>query len=947
MLDPKSVSSTDETLGPTRVSGLPTEHGDHGATRLRSISGPGDTPDIARGSALGRYLIVDRLGAGGMGVVYRAFDPDLDRSVALKLVGVGWNAGSQSDQERSRLLREAQAMARLSHPNVIPVFDVGILDDAVFVAMELVDGVTLRQWLQTHVRTWEQVLEVFIDAGRGLVAAHAAQLIHRDFKPDNVMVGEDGRVRVLDFGLARATGVEPASNTEVSDLRRSEVDSLEQSMTAAGAVMGTPAYMAPEQHLGMATEAASDQFAFCVALFEALFGARPFKGDTLATLSLSVLQGTITMPAGRKNRAPNWVLAAIQRGLSVDPKSRFPSMQALLDALSHDPARARRRLWMGLGAVAVLGAGTALGATLGGSEPAPTSSAPTLCTGAADAMAEVWSPARRDTIGNAFASSGVSFADEAWSVTAPALDQMAEAWIEEHTAACRATRITAEQSVAVLDLRMACLDRQRGRLDALATALSKPSIEDIGRAFDAARGLPKPSSCGDLDALQQITPPPSDPGRRDRLAELRREFDEIQTHVLLGHLEDARTRLQPLLEPIETFDHPPLTSHVLDVYANLLEDTGDIKESRRTRERAYVAATASGDAREAAFVAQGVAFIAGSRLSDTDAGLHWVELSRASLRRLGGDPRLAAIIDSTEGAVYTAAGRYDEALVSHARAREYWENNDPNAPDLAGVLGDIGSVYTSLGRIDEAIEIHRRAIVLREKTYGEHHPQVANAVRELGSALSQAHKYDEALEQLERALEIGRASRGEDNHFIATVYDDLGRIHRKQEKLDKAIEHHRKALKIWEKVLGTPNPDLAISILNVGYTLNAAGRFEDALNEFLRALKMFEATVGPQHPYIVYASNSVASAYVDLNRYAEAVPIAENVLTLDVKVDPTLLAETKFMLTHALWADGKAPPAARKRARQMAQEALDAYRTQPERWGEYIEKIEKWQAEHG
>ncbi|MEM7157948.1 MAG: serine/threonine-protein kinase [Myxococcota bacterium] len=941
------MSSTEETLGPTRLSGLPTERANHGSTRGQSLSGGGEAPQIERGSALGRYLVVDRLGAGGMGVVYRAFDPDLDRSVALKLVGVGWNAGSESDQERSRLLREAQAMARLSHPNVIPVFDVGILDDAVFVAMELVDGVTLRQWQKAEERGWEQTLSVFIEAGRGLVAAHEAQLIHRDFKPDNVMIGRDSRVRVLDFGLARATGNEPSSTAELEDLRRSaEVDSLERSMTAAGAVMGTPAYMAPEQHLGMAAEAASDQFAFCVALFEALFGARPFTGDTMATLSLSVLQGTITMPAGRKSRAPGWVLAALQRGLAVDPKSRFPSMQALLDALSHDPARSRRRVWMGLGAVAVLGVGTALGATLG-NEPEPTPPAPTLCTGAADAMAEVWSPARRDGIGQAFASSGVAFAEEAWSVTAPALDRMAETWIEEHTAACRATRVTAEQSVAVLDLRMACLDRQRDRLGSLATALETPSVDDIGRAFDAVRSLPDPAACGDLDALQQVTPPPSDPGRKNRLAQLRHEFDEVQTQLSLGHLEDARARLEPLLEPIETFDYPPLSSVVLDTYGILLEETADIKESRRVRQRAYVAATASGDAREAAFIAHGLAFAVGSRMSETDEGLHWVELGRGSVRRLGGDPRLSAMMDSDEGSIYTAAGRYEEALVAHERARQYWEQADPDAPELAGVLGDIGAVYVSLGRIDEAKAIHSRAIELREAAYGEHHPQVANAVRELGSALSQAHDYDAAQAQLERALEIGRASRGEDNHFVATVLDDLGRILRKKDQLEQAIEHHRKALQIWEAVLGDPHPDLAISILNIGYTLNAAGRFADALAEFERALKMFEATVGPEHPYIVYASNSVASAYVDLNRYAEAAPHIERVLKLDVKVDPTLIAESKFILTHALWAEGNAPAAARSRARRMAEEALAAYRGQPERWAGHIEKIEKWLAEHG
>ncbi|MEX1366275.1 MAG: tetratricopeptide repeat protein [Nannocystaceae bacterium] len=924
--------------------------GDEDHDRTQADTGGDAAARLERGRALGRYIVVAPLGAGAMGVVYRAFDPDLDRSVALKLVG-GLREGSEGDDERARLLREAQAMARLSHPNVIPVFDVGVMDDAVFVAMELVDGVTLRAWLKERSRSVEEILAVFLDAGRGLAAAHAAGLVHRDFKPDNVMVGHDGRVRVLDFGLARSTGGEPTRSAEVDALRTSSPSavrsSLEHSMTAAGAVLGTPAYMAPEQHLGAAATAASDQFAFCVALFEALYGARPFAGDTMALLSLSVLQGKITMPPGARGRAPGWVLAAVQRGLAVDDAARFGSMHALLQALSRDPARRRRRVLGAAGLVGVLGLGTGIGLAVG-SDDAAGEGRPVLCTGASAALAPVWSPERRAAIDEAFGATGLAYAPDAWALAAARIDELGEAWVAEHTAACRATRITGEQSTELLDLRMACLDRQAQRLDAMLTELGAADAETVGRAFDAARSLPDPARCGDLQALRSFMPEPQSPAEREELAALRHALDQVISRQALGHLAQAREELLPLLPRIDALDFPPLQAEALDRAADLQADTGDLQAARRTREQAYAAAVAAGDPRVEAVIARGLAFMVGNELSQPEEGLRWAALARASLRQLGGDERLEARVSSAEGAIHVAAGRYAEALRAHAQARAFFESQPPG-PDLAAVLDDIGAVYVVQGEPARAVELHREALRLKVQTYGEHHPQVAASARELGSALSHVERYDEALQSFERVLAIHRATRGERNRSVAVTLDDIGRVLRRQDELDEAIDHHRRALEIWEQVLGDPHPDLAISVLNVGYTLSAAERFEDALAQFLRALRMFEATVGGEHPYIVYASNSVASSLIDLGRYDEARPHLERVLALQgLELDPTMLAETRFMLTHALWGegDGSATPAERARARALAREALDGYRTQAERWGPQIDAIEAWLGEH-
>jgi len=322
--------------------------GDHGGASMS------DGPTLVRGAGdipirVGRYVLVRALGQGGMGMVFAAHDPELDRSVAVKLL-----RGDMRDEEsrhslERRLRREARAMAKLSHPNVVTVYDVGVHDDIVFVAMELVDGVTLATWLETP-RDLVAVLDAFRAAGHGLAAAHASAIVHRDFKPANVLVGSDGRVRVTDFGIAK--------------LRRSTTTLSgggTVALTAPNAAVGTPYYMAPEQFVGDPVGARADQFSFCVALHAALHGVLPFAGTTLDEIAQAVLAQQF-VPLPRSDRVPARIHAAIVRGLAASPDARFPTMQALLAELQLDPLRPRRRLAIG---AAILGtAGLVLAAVL-------------------------------------------------------------------------------------------------------------------------------------------------------------------------------------------------------------------------------------------------------------------------------------------------------------------------------------------------------------------------------------------------------------------------------------------------------------------------------------------------------------------------------------------------------------------------------------------------------
>ncbi|WP_224240486.1 protein kinase domain-containing protein [Hyalangium gracile] len=299
---------------------------------------PREEPPLRPGAVLGRYVISRVLGVGGMGVVYAAEDPRLGRKVALKLLR---STLADAGERQARLLREAQAMASLSHPNVLPVFDLGTEGGQVFLAMELVEGPTLAGWLRDRQRPWRQVLGLFLEAGRGLAAAHRAGLVHRDFKPANVLVGADGRPRVTDFGLVRMEAAEePAGMLALAA-------GAEPSLTRAGAVPGTPAYMSPEQLAGRPVDARGDQFSFCVALYEALYGLRPFAADAPAEH-----RWTLRRPE-RGPRLPRAVKAALARGLALEPGERFASMDALLEALSRAPAPRGR--WWALGLAVGLG----------------------------------------------------------------------------------------------------------------------------------------------------------------------------------------------------------------------------------------------------------------------------------------------------------------------------------------------------------------------------------------------------------------------------------------------------------------------------------------------------------------------------------------------------------------------------------------------------------------
>lgn len=587
------------------------------AEALHAASGgAAAAPPITRGALLGRYVVLGALGAGGFGTVYEAFDPELERSVALKLLH-GEAHASTPVQERLR--REARALARLAHPNVVPVYDLGELDGRVYLAIELVRGQSLRAWLATP-RSAREVLDVYAMAGRGLAAAHAAGVVHRDVKPENILLGDDGRVRVTDFGLAHPTGDAAGGGTDGTG-------------TVTRGHLGTPAYMSPEQLAQRPADARSDQFSFCVAVYEALFGQRPFAGDTIAEREASLS----TPPAFPAGLTPSLrVRRALRRGLSIDPSARFPSMEALLAQLR--PPRPWLRA--GLAAALVLAATAALGGRW---------LARPACDGAAPAMARSWSPARREALRTALTKPGMPWTGLAARAAVDSLDEWTAAWVAMHTDACVASTVRGEQSAALLDKRMACLDRLRAELDAV---VARVTASQDPEAAPEQLALPSVARCGQLDALESLAALPTEPAARARVDAAGQALSRFAVAVRA----DARNEAAALAPRVKA---EALSCGYAPLEAEAAYWLGRQDGEAPMLDRALASALASGADLVAAQAALERARWTANDSPETAHG--WLAVARGLATRHAASPELQASVLATEGLVLRARGAYREA----------------------------------------------------------------------------------------------------------------------------------------------------------------------------------------------------------------------------------------------------------------------------------------------
>jgi eukaryotic-like serine/threonine-protein kinase len=722
---------------------------------------PGQTHQ--RGKLLGRYVVLSLLGSGGMGEVYTAFDPALDRRVALKVIKPFADDKSVTSA-RGLLLAEAQALAKVAHPHVITVYDVGTFDDDVYLAMEYVEGTTLAGWLDTS-HSWTEIVDMFVAAGRGLEAAHRAGLVHRDFKPHNVLIGKDDRVRVIDFGIALAN----------------------KARATPGEIVGTPAFMAPEQFEAGDVGPAADQFAFCVALYQALWHQHAFAGDSDADLRDNVLGGKITPPP--TSDVPTPVRDAIVRGLSRDPAARHPAMGALLDAIKPRPRR-RFLPYALAGGASAIAAATVLVLAL------PDQEASKPCAGFERDLAGTWDPARKRAVQD-------KVAPDAWPTVERFFDDYSSAWVQHKIGACRASSVTHEQTPAVLERRMSCLDTRRRELDA-AVAIVAGGGAPSGKVHEIASGLRSLASCDNLAALAPLPQAPA--------ASLRAVEDQLaRVHAkrLAGNYAEARQDASLVIAMAKELHWGAAIARAL-VQRGLAETVdGDPKAARETLFEAIRQGEEAGDVESQATAWVGLVSVEASGLRQPTEALRWAKHAEIALAKAGGDQEEQAQLLHNVASALRTLDRDEEALDHERRALALFEH--AFGPRHARVANQRGSVATSLrrvGQLDESIRENEAALALLIELVGDRHPYVASQLNNLGLAYDDADRLADARRVLEQALEIREAELGKTHASIANPLMNLVALERRAGNVDAAEALWQRAYDIRVATLGEGHPDV-------------------------------------------------------------------------------------------------------------------------------------------
>ncbi|WP_224245823.1 serine/threonine-protein kinase [Hyalangium gracile] len=782
--DPKSSSGTSAEQVPESLDDtLVARRGPDGQLPVVELKTPGSVPAIAATpewrSLASRYIVLDELGRGGMGTVRAAYDTRLDRRVALKLMRL--EQDERGSSLHVRMLREAQSMARLSHPNVVAVYDAGTLDDGtVFIAMELVEGQTLRQWCHGS-RPWREVLGMFLAAARGLSAAHAAGLVHRDFKPENVLVGKEGRPRVTDFGLARAAaprGVDPASVGQ-------QVNGPD---TDHGLLVGTPLYMAPEVLSGQPVDTRSDLFSFCVALYEALYQQPAFPGEGISERWEAQRQGRINPPP-ESSPVPAWVRAVVCRGLSADPLQRPASMQELIAALEADPEQKRRARLRVAGLVVGTGALVALAFTWGTRERVD-------CQQMERRLSGVWDAPLRQQLRKALLATGLSYAEGTAERVQAALDGYAGEWSRLRTEVCEAGRGSDEGQLELITLQVSCLERRRAQLGAVVKLLSADSNpEMVSQSLQAVGLLPPLEECANTQALTAAVPLPREPAARARAEALQAKVDRLESMWMAGKYQEGVVLGREVLPEVEALDHAPLRAQALYHLGRLNGAMGHFEQADALLRQALVQAARSKDDVLMARLWNMLIWNAEVRMSRPPDALSTETVLLETAVERSGDALARAESLHILGGMFYKVGRLEDALSRFQQAAVHMEKVlGPGHPFVAAMHNNMGVVLTELGRFEEARTSYERALLMTQKALGPEHPEMGNTLTGLGRALVRVGALDDAERHLLRGLTISEKALGNKHHQVAESLLGLAEVALARGRPGEALAPLRRAL---------------------------------------------------------------------------------------------------------------------------------------------------------
>ncbi len=713
----------------------------------------------------GRYELRGMLGRGGMGTVLEAHDTTLGRTIALKLLHA-----DMAEHHGQRLLREARALAKLAHPNVVHVHEAGQLDGRAFIAMELVRGETLREWQQRR-RTWRECVDAYVQAGRGLAAAHAAGLIHRDFKPSNCMIDEQGRVRVLDFGLVRELHV-PESAASRRYPPSAGDTMVAQTLTRTGAVLGTLVYMAPEQLCGKAVDATSDQFSFCASLYEALYGVRPFVGGSVGE-HLSVLMSGKLPPPPRGVHVPARVRRIVARGLALQPAERWPSMSALLRELG----RPIRPQWLVRGAL-VLAVGAPVVAW---SWHRSVVDALSTCREQRSQFEGTWGPDRRELVRTAIEGQGLSHAQHTWAEVDHRLDDYAERWGQRLEQTCEALVDDDQAAAAMLERRLTCLGHHWWAFDGTVAVLGEADEAITAHAVEMVSRLPSIDDCDDEQALvslrmQAITREVDSARRGERVW---RELARGRALASAGRHADASPVLEAAQAEAESFGMGTALAEALFERGRQLRAQGHAADAEPTLARAFETAAEHGhDGVAVLAAAELVALLGGveGRVADAKA---WEARARERIAGGHAGPRARAWLSSCVAELWARQGKLAQARAHHEKALEIVEQtyrDGPVHPDVATAHASLARILAREGRFDDAIHHYYHALVRREVVLGKEHPAVRATLVDMARVeLGRAHPAA-ARSLASRAVDLGSpGDQQADAHTVARAQLMLAR----------------------------------------------------------------------------------------------------------------------------------------------------------------------------
>ena len=812
---------------------------------------------------IGRFSVLEVLGQGGMGVVYACYDSQLDRKVAVKLLLRQRQQNLEIAQ--ARLLREAQAMARLSHPNIVTVLEVGTVDEQMYVAMEFIRGQGLDAWVQQPARTWEEILAAFLQAGRGIEAAHRAGIIHRDFKPQNVLMAADGVVKVLDFGLARADGV------VIQDLLESLPDSADSTepllmkpLTQTGALLGTPAYMSPEQHVGKKVTPASDQFSFCVSLYQSLFGYFPFSTFSLTALRKDVLNGKVAPPPLR-SPVPARIVAALRRGMAVEPEERFASMTELLAALVRDPWIVGRRV--AVTAVVAAAVGVASFAAAGSYAPGTAA-----CPDAHAELAGVWDPARALAVENGLLATGLPHAAEVWAVVEPQMQGYADEWVAMRNEACQ-THEERRQSDQLFDLRTACLDQRRASLGGLAEVLGSADATALDRAASAVGQLPRLATCADSQALTAAVAPPEDPRVRSQVQEWREVLARAEAQENAGHYKAGLELVAGARAAATGLNYAPLLAESLLRQGSIQMETGEHQAADAALEQALLTAVAVAHDPVAAQAISKQAFLRADRMDQPAQALALLPMARAVNARVMGDFDLYAEFLNNMGVVHKNAGAYPEAERELQEALALRQaNGQGQSIKTLFVLNNLAILAMYENRTQDQVDIDRQVVALSRRVLGEHHPEYLRSLRHLANGLREQGRLAEArrlLQPVERELQSGS-----DERVQMWTRVELGELESEVRNFDTARDHFETILQhVAEDPWLVPRARMGL-----GAVAAKQGDEDEARRHFAAVLVDSERRLGSQHVTHLANRYRFAVALLALGDTLEAIQEFEQIL---------------------------------------------------------------------